>query len=290
MNFEQLEYFITLVEEKNFLDASYKLYISQSTLSKNIQKLEKELGISLFDRSSRKAVLTNIGKEFYNRSKLLLNQYYETLEMVNSYKNKNSIRVGVLPIFSQYNLELYFQNFQKNFSNIELIIEEAEEKDLKRKLKENQYDFVIARDLTIDDEEIVKCKIIAKDIIGVIAPKNDSISNYDKITIKDLKDKKLILMNKYTTVYNRIIMAFDKEKITPNIVRTGRPESFINSLSIMNCITILPYKSFLNLKTTELKFIPIFPEIDVSVILMKNKENTLSNNMKIFLEFLTREL
>ena len=61
MTFEELYYFVVLVREDNFLNAAETLHISQSSLTKHIQKLEKELNISLFDRNSRKAVITEAG-------------------------------------------------------------------------------------------------------------------------------------------------------------------------------------------------------------------------------------
>ena len=70
MTFEQLQCFIASVEEKTFLDAAHSLYISQSSLSKQIMKLEQELGVMLWDRSRRKAGLTEAGT-FFTRTPLL---------------------------------------------------------------------------------------------------------------------------------------------------------------------------------------------------------------------------
>lgn len=69
MTFEQLKYFVTLVEGENFLEVAEKLYISQSSLSKQIKKLEEELEVSLLDRSGRKAKLTEGGEFFYLEAK-----------------------------------------------------------------------------------------------------------------------------------------------------------------------------------------------------------------------------
>ena len=74
MTFEQLQCFIASVEEKTFLDAAHSLYISQSSLSKQIMKLEQELGVMLWDRSRRKAGLTEAGNIFYQDALILLKQ------------------------------------------------------------------------------------------------------------------------------------------------------------------------------------------------------------------------
>ena len=69
MTFEQLECFIYAVQENTFFDAAEALHITQSSLSKQIKKMEQELGIQLFDRSKRSAVLTQAGEFFILRPK-----------------------------------------------------------------------------------------------------------------------------------------------------------------------------------------------------------------------------
>ena len=75
MTFEQLNYFIAVVESDTFFDAAYKMNISQSSLSKHIMKLEKELDLKLFDRSSRSATLTQAGEFFYNEANTFISRY-----------------------------------------------------------------------------------------------------------------------------------------------------------------------------------------------------------------------
>ena len=65
MTFDQIQYFIAIAECNTYFDAAEELNISQSALSKQIIKLEKELGVALLDRSRRKASLTPAGETFY---------------------------------------------------------------------------------------------------------------------------------------------------------------------------------------------------------------------------------
>ncbi|MGL5578702.1 MAG: LysR family transcriptional regulator, partial [Fusobacteriaceae bacterium] len=187
MNFEQLEYFITLVEEENFLEASEKLYISQSSLSKNIKKMELELDILLFDRSSRKAVLTEAGKEFYFESKKILASYKTTLKNLDKFKAVESIKIGVLPVFNQYNLNLIFQKFKLDYPSIKLIIEEDEEGNL---IKNESYDFIIARD-SINDLFLGCVKIAEDKLVGVVSGQN-ILSQNSKIKFEELKNENLL--------------------------------------------------------------------------------------------------
>ena len=88
MTFEQLQCFIASVEEKTFLDAAHSLYISQSSLSKQIMKLEKELELTLWDRSKRTAVLTPEGEFFYKEALKISRQYHRSMEAVSHFKDR----------------------------------------------------------------------------------------------------------------------------------------------------------------------------------------------------------
>lgn len=86
MTFEQLQCFIASVEEKTFLDAAHSLYISQSSLSKQIMKLEQELGVMLWDRSRRKAGLTEAGNIFYQDALILLKQHSQARNRLDRFR------------------------------------------------------------------------------------------------------------------------------------------------------------------------------------------------------------
>ncbi len=104
MTFEQLEYFVAAAEHDTFFDAANAVHISQSNLSKQIIKLEKELNISLFDRSRRSAHLTEGGRIFYKEAVALLDQYKKSLEKIGPYQQSEAatISIGTLPILAQY--------------------------------------------------------------------------------------------------------------------------------------------------------------------------------------------
>ena len=91
MTLTQLHYVITIAETKSFNKAAEKLYVSQPSLTSAIKELEKELGISIFYRNGRGAVLTNDGTEFLLYAKQIYGQYESVLEKYGkggSYKKK----------------------------------------------------------------------------------------------------------------------------------------------------------------------------------------------------------
>ena len=283
MTFEELYYFVVLVREDNFLNAAETLHISQSSLTKHIQKLEKELNISLFDRNSRKAVITEAGKYFYKESVKLLKQKEKIIYNLEKYKESEEIKVGVLPVFNQYNLNSVFKNFKEKYPHIKLNFEEWEEESLKDGILNGKFDFIIARDFS--DKTIVKEALVARDILIAAVPENHILAEKKSLALRDLKDENLFLMNKYTTVYQFITKLFDKEKISPKITKTARAETIINCLSFEKATALLPYSSFKIFKNENLKIIKLVPEIKIPVILMRNKKSKITKDMKEFINF-----
>ena len=147
MNFDQLQYFIAVVENDTFFDAADTLHISQSALSKQIMRLERELDIQLFDRSKRKASLTNAGKTFFPEAVSLYQHYENMLSKMEIYQSiPKSLRIGTLPILTQYELTPIFRAFKIKYPDHSILLEEVEEPDLLRGLTNGKYDIVMGRE------------------------------------------------------------------------------------------------------------------------------------------------
>ena len=137
MNFEQIRCFIAAAEEPTFLDAAETLHITQSSLSKQIRKLEKELDIALMDRSRRKAALTEAGETFYREALVLVRQYDRMRSRMASCRaaSEQILRIGALPVIAQYGLTARLKSFRDLHPNARIILDEAEEQELLEGIK-----------------------------------------------------------------------------------------------------------------------------------------------------------
>lgn len=95
MNTENLKEFIVLAETKNFWEASERLYMNQSTLSKHIKSLENDLGVALFTRTTRRVELTNYGEIFLPYAKSVTRSEFEGISAIQRMLN---IENGLLTI------------------------------------------------------------------------------------------------------------------------------------------------------------------------------------------------
>lgn len=289
MTFEQLSYFIAIVENDTFFDAACEMNISQSSLSKQIMKLEKELDLTLFDRTTRSATLTQAGEFFYNEAKQLIEHYKLTLENIQIFKSlhENKLHIAVLPIQTQYNLNALFNSFRKENPDIELQITEVEDDRLIEGISKNEYDLIIARETMFDKSQFTTYQL-AKDELIVAISSEHKLSQRDKLTFDDVKNENFILMNPYTSIYQLCINKLKENNIDANIIRTARTESIIGSVAINEGISLLPKSNFEVFHQKNINTISLEPQIALSVVLAKHKKTASNIAIKEFIKFVDK--
>lgn len=289
MTFEQLIYFTSIVENHTYFNAAHILNISQSSLSKQIIKLEKELDIELFDRKYRSATLTETGKIFYYDALELIKQYKVTLKHLENYKisKENTLHIGVLPFQAQYNLTSVFKEFENEYPEINLIISEVEENSLLNGINQNTYDLIITRENMIN-KDYFNIYPIAEDELVAVVNSVHKLSRYEKLTLDQLSHENFILMNSYTSIYKLCLDKINKYKIVANIVNTARVESIIGSVSINKGISLLPKSNFNIFNCKDISIIPFDPPIKLSIVVAKNKTREITPALKKFINFLDK--
>ena len=289
MTFEQLSYFIAIVENDTFFDAACEMNISQSSLSKQIMKLEKELDLTLFDRTTRSATLTQAGEFFYNEAKQLIEHYKLTLENIQIFKSlhENKLHIAVLPIQTQYNLNALFNSFRKENSDIKLQITEVEDDRLIEGISKNEYDLIIARETMFDKSQFTTYQL-AKDELIVAISSEHKLSQRDKLTFDDIKNENFILMNPYTSIYQLCINKLKENNIDANVIRTARTESIIGSVAINEGISLLPKSNFEVFHQKNINTISLEPQITLSVVLAKHKKTASNIAIKEFITFVDK--
>lgn len=281
MTFEQIDFFITLAEHDTFLDAAEALHLSQSNLSKQIMKLEKELDIILLDRSKRKASLTEAGRIFYREALQIRSQYQESLKVLEPYRciDDRNLRIGTLPILAQYRLSQRLHALLQKYPSLSLSIYEAEETELMERFEANGFDAVITREHLLPSGKY-QTYPLAYDRLVVVMPTGHPLTAFSGITPEMLQNIPLILMNPYTSVYQLCMEAFKKASVLPLIKRTARVESILSSVSLNEGISLLPQKNLDLFHFDNIEVRPLKPDIPLSVVLALKKQAKLPAYLK----------
>lgn len=290
MTFEQLDYFIAVVQSDTFFDAAEALHITQSTLSKQIIKLEKELNITLLDRSHRLASLTKAGELFYEEALLLSRQYHQTLQRMRRFRDEesSSLRIGTLPILSQYHLTASLKEFADTHPSVRLTLTEVEELELMHGFAENEFDLIICRNHMLDLE--TTCfHTLAEDSLAAILPPDHPLSKRDFLSLHELAGEQFILMPSYTSIHQLCIEWFKKCNITPDILRTARVESILDAVAVHEGIGLCARGNFELFRNDHVRAVLLSPSPELSIGIAVKNPGLLSPAAAEFIHFMQKK-
>lgn len=176
-------YFITIVQERSISKAAARLSISQSYLSRYVQKLEDTLGAQLFDRRTNPIAITSEGEKYYKyleSANKLYTEFIAELDDLNK-KRANSLNLGFSPWRSATLLPYILPNFVRRFDNINIYLHEYTVKDLYRMVENNTVDICIV-DAPFETNEKFQMESIANENIVLVAnrehPKTEQLREY----------------------------------------------------------------------------------------------------------------
>lgn len=219
MTLSQIMYFLAVVKYKTFTQASDELYISQSSLSKQIKALELELGHTLFNREARENTLTAEGERFLVYANKFSKDYaamMSDLNQMNGDSYKSPLVLGVLPIINEYNLNDDIVLFQKLIasSNSYVNLLEREQEELVNMLQFRQIDAAIIR---MDSLDLSKYEYITymEEPLVIIYPDQMEELNKEYVTLEELADYPIICFDKSSSLHRTIKHLFHERGLYP---------------------------------------------------------------------------
>ena len=262
------------MENNTFLEAAEEMNISQSSLSKQLNKLESELGVELIDRSKRSASLTQAGKIFAQDCKEILRQYQIMLSHMQAFKKNNKIfKIGSLAFLGQYGLNFKLADFQSAHPEFNLIIEDVEEDILLEGFKNGTYEIIIGR--VLPPEIVCECsEKIADDELVAVMRKSHPLASKKFINLSEVVSMPLFLTKTYTSIYKICTQLFNENNLTPLKVFTSRSETIISMIFTQNAVGLLPRKSINIFQHSEITIVPIKPSAKIPVMIYSKNKNS----------------
>ena len=142
MSLVQYQYIIAVDEHRHFATAAEKCFVTQPTLSMQIQKLEEQLGVLIFDRSKQPVKPTEIGEKIIAQARKVLFQNEQIQALINEQKGivDGTLRIGIIPTLSPYLLPLFVTGFIEKYPDVELEVQELQTSRIIEKLQSDQLD------------------------------------------------------------------------------------------------------------------------------------------------------
>ena len=137
MTLTQLEYIVALDTHRHFVLASEKCFVTQPTLSMQIQKLEEELGVKIFDRTKQPVIPTEIGASIIAQARVVLRDAGLIRQLISEQKDSMSgeIRIGIIPTIAPYLLPPLFKNIREKYPQVNLVVREIITEEIVQELK-----------------------------------------------------------------------------------------------------------------------------------------------------------
>lgn len=297
MNFLYLQEFLILAGSRSYMDASERLYMNQSTLSKHIKALEKELGVVLFDRGPHHVHLTEYGHQLLPYAKQitdLVTLYESELHR----KNTSTLTIGTIPTMAQYDLIRLILSFKEEYPDTQLKVIEGDTVELRDGLLKGHYDLAFLGDIHPSffapsplDHAIEKIPYQTDHLVAVV-PKGHSLFCNECITFPQLKDHRLCLLKENTLLYNFCVQSCKAANFIPSIFyESHRISNIIEMCAQGSCIALLLDQHLQtssaknSLEELHLTMIPIDPPVTTIVSLCYLKKNEFARSEKEFLSF-----
>lgn len=246
MDICELKSFVAVCELRNFTLAANKLYVSQPSITKTIQKMERELGLQLFDRNSKRVLLTKEGTVFFNAAKDIVTRLDSALDLMNEYKNltKGSFLIAIPPMIGAYVFPPIFAAFKDKFPNLEMVVIEEEGSYAAANLVKREDVHVGLVTLPPNMTDFEFCSVTVQEVM-VCLPIGHPLSDRQSLTFEELKNQPLILHNEGFALREMIEHEYSIRNLTPKVilstnqfqtikalVEKGTGISFLTSLSV----------------------------------------------------------
>lgn len=278
MTITQLQYVLAVAAHQNFTLAAEKSFVTQPTLSMQVQKLEDELDILIFDRSKKPIAITEVGKKIVAQAKNIVNEANRIKDIVDQEKGfiGGEFVLGIIPTVMPTLLPMFLDTFIKKYPKVNLIIKEQNTDDLIRNIQDGRIDAAIAV-TPLEIEFIKERPLYYEPFVGYI-PKNHRLGAATKINVSDLDINDVLLLQDGHCFRDGVLNLCNASK-TGNVekfqIQSGSFETLVNLVNEGMGMTLLPYLNTLGLNDNKKENLKYFntpsPAREVSIIYHKSE-------------------
>lgn len=279
MTIIQLEYVLAVATYKNFTLASKKCFVTQPTLSMQIQKLEEKLGVKIFDRSKKPIMITSLGESIVEQARIIINETKRIKDIVDEEKNNISgnFRVGIIPTIIPTLLPLFLKVFMDKYPDVKLNIEELQTSQIIQQLKDGVLDVGVAA-TPLNDDDIIEKPMYYEPFLAYL-PDNHILNEKKKLNTEDLNLSEMLLLEEGHCFRNNVInlCRADQESIFSDKLNldTGSFDALIQLTKDGFGYTLLPYLHAKRMRSEDESKLKEFdkplPAREVSVIYSKEQ-------------------
>jgi LysR family hydrogen peroxide-inducible transcriptional activator len=251
-----------VAEYGNFTVAADKCFVTQPTLSMQVQKLEDELGVKIFNRATKPIVLTDIGKKILIQAKRITEEATRMQDIVSTEKGfiGGEFKLGIIPTVMPTLLPMFLKTFVKKYPKVDLKIEELTTQNITKMLEKGHLDAGIAA-TPLGLDSILELPLYHEPFVGYI-PEGNPLHAVEQIEIEDLNMTDLLVLEDGHCFRNHVLNLCQMNRIESNPfdLKSGSFETLINLADEGLGMTLLPFLHGNSLTDNKKKNLRFFPE------------------------------
>lgn len=228
MLLKQIHYFHAVVETGSFTEAAERCYVSQSAISQQIQALEKEIGVTLFERKNRKFTITPAGEHFYKKTVVLSSELEQICRETVRIARKDDARlnIGYLKCYGGEEFHSALAHFTEKYPSVKVHVTEGNHEELYDELRFGKVDLVLNDQRRAFSDEYINFELVRASCYIEISTHNP-MAKLDSLDIEDLKSTPCILVaskgqEKNEQTYYKDIVGFGGEFLFADTLQKAR--------------------------------------------------------------------
>ncbi|MBB3204559.1 LysR family hydrogen peroxide-inducible transcriptional activator [Rhodopirellula rubra] len=239
MDMDQLMYFQGVAETCNFTHAAERLNLSQSALSRAIQRLEDEVGQPLFERKPRSVELTDAGLIFQSRAEQILLIVEDMKAEISDDGQTGRLRIGAIPTIAPYFLPDLLRQFADQYPKANLVVQEDTTDNLVRRCKQGELDVAIVA-LPIPAKYVEIDNLFEEELFLVLPPEHP-LTQKKQIRLSDIQHEPFVLLNEAHCLSDNIVSFCRQRSVHPLAVERANQLAMVQELvALSHGISLIP--------------------------------------------------
>ena len=260
MTLQQLEYIVAVYRTRHFVKAAEACGVTQPTLSAMIQKLEAELDVKLFERSSQQVMPTAIGKVVVEQAWKVPNRARKLKDIVAEEKKSltGTFRLGILPTIAPYLLPRFFPRLMRENSSLEIRVVEMKTAYIRRAIDRGEIDAAVMVD-TGDLDDYALTTLFYEQFLAYVSP-SDQLSAKKSIKTSDLSNELLWLLDEGHCFRDQLVKycQLKAAKTSQSAYSLGSIETFMRIVENGQGMTFIPELATMQLTPTQKELVRPF--------------------------------
>lgn len=276
MTLQQLQYVVALDNHRHFVKAAESCHVAQPTLTLQVKKLEEQIGIALFDRSTKPLKPTSLGILFIVKARQILREIQQLKEMVNDQLSQveGTYKVGIIPTLAPYLLPKFLGNFAQAFPNTRLEISEMQSEQIIKGLKQDLIDIGLLA-TPLEEQDIREIPLFYEPFLIYSDMDNPILKKGSSIRTDELKPEGLWILGQGHCFRNQTLNVCDFDQLEDDRnfnIEGGSIETLKRMIEQSKGYTLIPELSYdpIQEKSNVIRFLEPQPVREISLAVHKN--------------------